>query len=66
MDLIVIEIDNFELSIGNTFMKTVGVGVFLQLGGLMIMNKAGLSFIRGQRGPSRVEDCTIRVRGEQL
>lgn len=39
-------------------MRTAGVGVFPQVGGVMDMNKAGPSFFHGQ-GPSRVEDCTI-------
>lgn len=36
-----------QLIIGNTFMKTVGVRIFPQLGGVMIMNKVGPSFVRG-------------------
>ena len=56
MDLMVIEMDDFDLIIGNAFMRTAGVGVFPQLGGILIMDQAGASFIHGQGGPSGVED----------
>lgn len=59
MDLMVIEMDDFELVIGNTFMRTIGVGVFPQLGSIMVMNNVGTYFVCGQGRPSRVEDCTV-------
>lgn len=64
MDMMMIKIYDFELNIGNTLMRSVLVGVFSQLGGVRIMNKASPSFVCGQGRSSRVEDCTIG--GEQL
>lgn len=64
MDMMMIKIYDFELNIGNTLMRSVLVGVFSQLGGVRIMNKASPSFVYGQGRSSRVEDCTIG--GEQL
>ena len=58
-DLMVIEMDDFDLIIGNAFMGTAGVGVFPHLGGILIMDKAGASFVRGQKIPSGVEDRTF-------
>ena len=58
-DLMVIEMDDFNLIIGNAFMGAAGVGVFPQLGGILIMDKVGASFFRGQRTPSGVEDRTF-------
>lgn len=64
MDWTVIKMDNFELIIGNTFMRIGRVGVFSQLGGVMVMNKADPCFVRGQGRPSKVEDRIVG--GEQL
>ena len=60
-DLMVIEMDDFDLIIGNAFLATAGVGVFPQLGGILIMDKAGASFVRGQKTPSGVEDRTFEM-----
>lgn len=42
-----IKMDDFDLILGNAFMRTAGVGVFPQLGGVLIMDKAGACFVRG-------------------
>lgn len=47
VDLMLIEIDDFDLILGNTFMRTSSVGVFPHLGGILIMDKAGANFVRG-------------------
>lgn len=60
----VIEMDNFDLIIKNTFMRTSRVRVFPQLRGMMVMNKAGPCFVCGQGRPYRVEDRIVV--GEQL
>lgn len=40
-------------------MGASGEGVFPQLGGILIMDRVGASFVRGQRTPSGVEDRTF-------
>lgn len=47
MDLMVIEIDEFELIICDSFMRIAGMRVFLQLESVMVMNKASPSFVHG-------------------
>ena len=60
LDLTVIELDDFDLILGISFMRSAGVGVFPQLEGILIANEAGASFVRGQRGPSGVKNNTIK------
>ena len=60
VDLMVIELDDFDLILGNPFMRSAGVGVFPQLEGILIANEAGACFVRGQRGSSGVKCSTVR------
>lgn len=57
MNLIVIEMDDFEVIIGNLFMRTTCVGVFSNLGGDMIMHKIQSCFLHIL--PSKVEDRVV-------
>lgn len=61
MDLMVIEIDDFEEFFGNTFLTAAYVGVLPHLGGVIVMHKAGSCFVHGHKQPSKVEDRAVGV-----
>lgn len=64
IDLMVTEIDDFNLIIKNTFLRTAGMGVFPQLGGVLIMNGAETCFVRCQGKPTKAKDAAVQ--GEKL